>query len=746
MHHTPARLTVSALLFAAAFALPARGTAMPDKPAPSRIDFSYSFATPHRVTLGRPDASDRTLVDLQPGSVRLAWSHDDLRGYPPAAFKTPPTQWSFTITPQVAGHGFARHAWTRCEGWLPSVVTTFDDAEGRATLELMGGIKAAAGRLTLENPTDRPQRFVVRCESGSWGENPGWTEPAVTGADHIIAGWNERADRLLLLGLGAQANSDRPDGRSPGAKTLLMIWDVPAHGKASGWIVRPYLGFSAEMPAPRTADWAADMEAGKREWRELIGRAAQVSVPDPGVVNGYKACLADLFIMREPAAGGHIAAVPGTEVYRAANTHEAAISAITLDQLGLHKEAERGYRLPLALQEPDGNWDDNRGWGHSMWSCSGFKSWFIMTHYRLTRDRKHLAGVYPRMLAASRWREVQRARSRVMEAGKKPLTYGLMPRGFGDCGLYSDDDMYGVFTPHNIWAVYADGMAAEAARILGHTVEAAELERIYQAGKADLLDAMDRGAITEGDRRWISGVAGKTSGSLWGSLNALTPCELLPADHPLIDGTLAHMEARLSPGGIPIHTGWLADGMWVAITLDNLAEAHLRRGNGDAAARYFRATLNHGTPLYTWCEERGQEPGTTTCTGDRQHLWTPIAVARALRDMLVMEQPDGLHLGLGADREWLGSGGPLGITGGASEYGPVSWTLRYDAAAGKVTGEVKLSPKRKPGSLTVHVRLPDGLRVTGGDLSGGRAAPSGEALTWENPKATLRFEATVGRP
>ncbi|MBM3494890.1 MAG: hypothetical protein FJX72_11325, partial [Armatimonadetes bacterium] len=74
----------------------------------TRIDFSYSFAAPHRVTLGRPDRSDRTLVDLQPGSVRMAWSHDDLRQYPPAAFKTPPTQWSISIAPQVAGHGVAK--------------------------------------------------------------------------------------------------------------------------------------------------------------------------------------------------------------------------------------------------------------------------------------------------------------------------------------------------------------------------------------------------------------------------------------------------------------------------------------------------------------------------------------------------------------------------------------------------------------------------------------------------------------
>jgi len=713
----------------------------------SRIDFAYAFAPPHRVTLGRPDRSERTLVDLQPGSVRLAWSYDDLRGFPPAIFRTPPTLWSVTITPQVEGRAFARHTWKRAEGWLPSTLTRFEDPAGSITVELMGGMEAAVGRVELRNADGAPRRFALRCESGAWGENPGWLEPDHHRADHLTAGWNERADRVLLVGIGAETTSERLDRRPTGPRSLLMAWTLQPGETRTAWLVRPYHAYSADLAALRARGWAADMESGKREWRALVARAARYAIPDPGVLDAWRACLADLFIMREPAAGGHIAAVPGTEVYRAANTHEAAISAISLDQLGLHREAERGYRLPLELQEPDGNWDDNRGWGHTMWSCSGFKTWFIVSHWKLTGDRRYLERVYPRMLAASRWREQQRARTRVLEKGARPLTYGLMPRGFGDCGLYDGDDMYGVFLPHNIWAVYADKMAVEAARALGREADARELEAIYEAGRHDLLNAMERGAIAEDGYRWIPGAPGKTSGSLWGGLNALTPCELLPPDHPLIEGTIRHMESRLSPGGIPIHTGWLADGMWVAITLDNLAEAHLRRGDGDAAARYFRATLNHGTPLVTWCEERGQEAGTTTCTGDRQHLWTPITIVRTLRDMMVTEHPDGLHLALGADREWLGSGERIGVTGAATEWGPVSWSLRWDRSEGVVEGEVTLHPKRKPARLTVHVRLPDGARVAA--ASGmGRApdpsvAPGGEALVWENPPARLRFRATV---
>ena len=320
--------------------------------------------------------------------------------------------------------------------------------------------------------------------------------------------------------------------------------------------------------------------------------------------------------------------------------------AVALDQVGLHDLSELGYRVDLDIQEPNGNWTEPKYWSHLMWGTSGFKAWVVMEHYRLTGDTAFLEKRYPQMLASSRWQETQRARSRTLDAsGQRPLTYGLMPRGMGDGGLMDGNDLYGVFYPHNIWALYADKLALEAARILNRPQDVRELEGIYGRARTDLLASLDGGAITESDgTRWISAVPAKVTGSRWGALNALFPTELLAPSDKLIDGTLKYIERDMSPGGLPVHTGWMKDGMWVAIALDNVAEAHLARDEGDAAIRLLYATLNHGTPLYTWCEERGKEPNTTKTSGDRQHLWTPVAVVRFLRDALVMEQNDQLHL------------------------------------------------------------------------------------------------------
>jgi hypothetical protein len=182
------------------------------------------------------------------------------------------------------------------------------------------------------------------------------------------------------------------------------------------------------------------------------------------------------------------------------------------------------------------------------------------------------------------------------------------------------------------------------------------------------------------------------------------------------------------------------------MALDNVGEAHLERGNGDAAARYLYATLNHGTPLFTWCEERGQKPGTHKTSGDRQHLWTPVAVVRILRDMLVMERDGGLDLALGTARTWLASGKPLGIANAPTHFGPVSYRLQYDRTASSVTGEVVFTGKPACPRCTVHIRLPDGLRVTGVESGSNlRVLPDGSALRCDGPAGTVRFRARVGK-
>jgi len=706
------------------------------------VDFSYAFTTPHRLTVALPDSGRKTLLDLKPGSLRMAWSDEDLSTVPFAIMKTPPVTWEVVFSLEVDGVGMSQSRWERLEGWIPALQNDYDHLGVSVQLHVSGAATAALVKVSASNTSLEPRRVVLHCEKpGKWnGVNPGWVNPRKWRSDHLVAAWLDRADRILVFGLGADAFA------APNANSMDLVWNLQPGEPKGGWIVRPFRAYLDDLDSLRAVDWRAAEDRALDTWRNLIRRASPVAVCDPGVHNAYWACLADLFIMREPIPGGRVAGVPGTEGYRAGNAFESAILALALDQLGYHQEAIDGYMACLEMQEEDGNWADPKGWGHWMWGGAGFKAWEGMEHFRLTGDRDYLEGLFPRLVANTRFQERERAETRPAPGEEITLDSGLMPPGMGDCGLLNGEDFYGVFIPHNIWSVFADEMTLEAARILGKTAELEELTPLYERAKADLLRVIEQGAIQEEGYRWIPGIAGKTCGSRWGALNALFPCHLLPPEDPLIEGTLRKIESWISPGGIPVHTGWMKDGMWVAITLDNLAEAHLVRGNGDAAAAYFYATLNHGTPLFTWCEERGQEPGSKQTSGDLQHLWTPVAVVRCLRDMLVMEDGNGLHLALGTDRSWLASGADLGIANASTHFGDVSYTLRYSIEEAVVRGQYTLSSRSIPDWVKIHIRLPDGLVVSSVEGDGEvNIFPSGECLLVKNPGCSLKFTAKITR-
>lgn len=704
----------------------------------SRVDFSYSFGMPHRITVALPDSSSKTIIDVHKDRLSMRWTYGDLLSIPPLAYMALGSDWQADFWPEIDGKRIGTPSYSRADGFLPVIQCTYKDKNGTVRIEIVGGSSAAIARIDAENTSNKFHRFGLKFEvqKGGHGEVPGYVEEGEP-LDYVTAGWHERADRILAIALGGE----HPRLTS---QTIAIEWDLKPGEKASGWLVRPYSAYAADAKKLRKKDWAAEFERGKAAWHKLLNRAVKIEIPDEGVANAFYAALADNFIMREPASGGYIGSCPGTEGYRCPGSGEGAISAINLDQTGLHKEAEIGFQISVDARDPDGCWADTRGWGHRWWSASGFKSWAVMEHYKLTGGRAYLEKIYPTMLASSKWQEKQRAKTRVMEKEKRPLTYGLMPRGVGDCGLDAGDRWYGVFYAHNIWSVYADKMSLQAAGILGKTKDVPALRRIYKRAHADLIKSLREGSMVEGDYRWIPGSPSNPAGSRWGALNAAFPCGLLDVHDPLITGTLRYMNTLLSSGGLQMNTGWMKNGMWVAISLDNVAEVELARGNADEFARLLYACLNHGTPLYSWCEERADEPGTTEIAGDRQHLFTPVAIVRAVRDALVMEDGEGLHLARGTDREWLASGGPIGIEKAPTHFGKVSFEMKFDKKSSRVTGSVSFPGNKKMKWATLHIRLPKGLKVTSaGDSC--EVLTDGSGVKWNNPRGLKELNIKISK-
>jgi hypothetical protein len=457
----------------------------------------------------------------------------------------------------------------------------------------------------------------------------------------------------------------------------------------------------------------------------------------------YYSCLGDLFIMQEPTAKGYIAGTAGTEVYRANNDAEPGMAVIDMDLAGLHQEAEQGYRMNLDSFNENGSWIGSGSWQTNYWWTSGWKTWVVMEHYYLTNDQAYLENVYPRMLADSLFLDNLQSENQDPNFRESPA-YGMITGGTADCGLADGQPLY---FSHNIWSVYKDRMTLEAAKILNKENDIPKLERMYQQNQQALLRCLEKGAIQEEGYCWIPGVPNSTAGSAWSSMHTLFPCRILDPFDDLITGSIHHYQSNISPGGLPMHTGFMVDGMWVSTTLDHLAMPHLLRGESDSFVKYLYAVLNHASPLYTWPEERGKDAHTTARSGDLQHLYSPAMVTMCIRYALLLEDGNDLHIARGAARNWLGSGKPLVIEQAPTHFGTVSWRMQYNSKEKQIKAIVEFPQTTftKPlAKAILHMNLPSGLTVKSINTeSGATVLPDGSGVQWSEPKGVKKVVAMI---
>jgi hypothetical protein len=97
-----------------------------------------------------------------------------------------------------------------------------------------------------------------------------------------------------------------------------------------------------------------------------------------------------------------------------------------------------------------------------------------------------------------------------------------------------------------------------------------------------------------------------------------------------------------------------------------------------------------------------------------------------VRWMYALEDSDAdrLYLAKGMPREWVGSGQTLSIDRAPTRWGRVSFQMKADIAAKRVTASVKLARAGAPKELHVKVRLPEQYKLSAATVNG-RAAQVG---------------------
>ena len=301
------------------------------------------------------------------------------------------------------------------------------------------------------------------------------------------------------------------------------------------------------------------------------------------------------------------------------------------------------------------------------WDANGAALWSLGHHWDLTRDESLLAEVVPSVAAAVEW--IERKRRSGRRKGE-PALAGLLPAGISAEHLGPHDFFYW----DDLWALAGLRDGARLLRAAGEDAAAARASEFLAAMTTDVRNSMQRTAERLGTLAVPAGPLRRIDPGVIGSLVAVWPLELLPADDPAMVATLDVVRDRFCIGdaffqGIS-HTGF---GTYLTM---HIAFAELLAGDRRALDRldWF---LANATSTWTWPEAiHPRVPG--GCMGDGHHAWAAADFLSFVRTALVRETNDGLALVSMIPERWYGQG--IEVHDAPTRFGTLSFAVRWHGA------------------------------------------------------------------
>ncbi len=465
---------------------------------------------------------------------------------------------------------------------------------------------------------------------------------------------------------------------------LEFMPEEAAQGKR--WFKFPYETARAEAARLQAASPSASLDATKRRWNSLLDKGASFVVGIPRLDNLYKTSLINLFLLRArrlrgSTSGEAIYVVkPGCTIYDGFWYRDGSYIANAFNSAGHSNEAEKSLRLfwmsdldrslKTLGQEPSGAWSRPI----DEWDGQGQALWALVRHYQMTGDKDWLKKVYPAVRRGARWiREATAQTMIVGEGDVKPVYYGLLPVGEGEA------IGHGYIYYHNFWAALGLRKALVASAALGEEEDHRWMQTCYEAFTANLRRSIRQAYPQSGKNSYLPGDPFNPEARIWGALAALYPCEFLDPHDPMLTTTLERME-RHSTEGLYTFVGEPNKDkkMWTYITTD-WAMCYMIRNDLSRFQRLFNGYVDHASPTNAWIEEIWID--SRIGTGDMPHGWAAADYVLLLRQALVWEMENKLHLCWGLDADWLSPEQGVVVNNAPTQFGIVSFQLKRSASS-----------------------------------------------------------------
>lgn len=483
--------------------------------------------------------------------------------------------------------------------------------------------------------------------------------------------------------------------KNPSDFALLLGYKMKLKPGEKKRLVFKMLCFPA--PKERANEFDVDVDTAKNRvvsfWTNLLRKGAWLGVPEKKVVDTYRANLVYLFIAREKRGEDYIQKVNKFQ-YDAFWIRDGAFMVRALDVWGFPLEAERSALYFLKFQRTDGLFISQEGqldgWGQTLWTFG--------QHFRLTKDTLFARQVYPGIKKAMEWL------IRTREESKKEMGIGrgLIPATHP----HDNENVYGHIIGNDFWAYQGVVEAVNMARALGYEEDVKRWEAEARDYREFILENLKE--VTSATRGYIPPSL-EGGGFDWANLKAVYPCRVLEPMDEMVTATLKKVREQNFNEGLMTYAS--LDNLHGYIGID-VPQTELIRGEKEKVLDAFYSLLLHTTATnagFEMCSASSRDfGGNLTPHGCFAGKFLDL-----LRNMLVREEGEELHLFSCLPPSWIKVGELISLLNAPTEFGSLSISLKILPQG----GELYLRPRwaNPPQKIVIHApvgyRFPHGERM-----------------------------------
>jgi hypothetical protein len=440
------------------------------------------------------------------------------------------------------------------------------------------------------------------------------------------------------------------------------------------------------LRALREANFDSYLERTAHWWRTYLAQGMQIELPEAKVVDTYRASIMYDSIARDKVGDEYVAKVNEFQ-YDAFWVRDGTYIVAAFDYAGRHDWAAQALEHFFAWQQSDGiiyQPPQLDGWGQALFAFG--------QHWRLSGDQAWARRVYPRLARA--------VRGIFARTAQDPL--GLVPVA----PPYDNEAIFGHYTGHSLWLLIGLRDVIALAQALGERADAEEFATWYRQYRANFLRVLDK--VTAKTGGYLPPGLDAEDGCDWGNLLLLYPRGGVPArgnfdpDDPRVTATVNTVREKKYAEGIMTYGRGLRPGTLHHYLTMKVTHNLVAQNRQQEALEDFYAILAHTSSTHAGYE-CGIVPWDNRDPGGNfpPHGWFAAQYIGLLRNMLVREWGEDLHLLSVLSPAWTRPGARVAVRGAPTDFGVLSLEAHMEPGGMKV--RLAAQWRRPPRRLVLHL-------------------------------------------